>query len=408
MEGSSFLMKNESQPRRSIKNKAKDIVIFAYKIVFYLIGLLPKRKNLIMFESYLGKQYSCNPRAIYEYLKFHYPEFKMYWSIDPKYSDNFRNKDVIVVPRFSIKWLFLMANAKYWVSNSRLPNWLPKPRKTIYLQTWHGTPLKRLALDMKEVHIRGMDNEEYKEEFLKDSRKWDYLISPNAYSSKIFRRAFQFNKTMIESGYPRNDFLYTSNNEKMISTLKKRFNLPKEKKVILYAPTWRDDQYTATGYKFKLELEIGKMKEVLGKNYCLILRLHYLVAQNIDLSEFEGFAFDYSNHEDIRELYLVSDILITDYSSVFFDYANLKRPMIFFVYDIEDYRERLRGFYFDFEELAPGPLVKTTHEVIEAIQQFEENENQLPDQFNSFYHTFCNWENGTSTKKVVEQVFDNH
>jgi CDP-glycerol glycerophosphotransferase len=388
-----------------LKFKKLSMTKKVYKLLFIMIGLLPARKYSIVFESFLGKQFSDNPRAIYEYMKEHYPEYKLYWSVDPRFIDNFKDKGVNIVPRLSIKWLLIMASAKYWVSNSRMPLWIPKPKHTVYLQTWHGTPLKKLAADMDDVFMPGTNIENYKQNFLKESANWDYLISPNPYSTKIFRRAFAFKKEMIESGYPRNDFLYKVNNEKDILALKKKYQIPTDKKVILYAPTWRDDQYFEKGkYKFDLKLDLKQMQEQLGDQYIVLLRLHYLIANHIDVSEYKGFAFDFSHHEDIRELYMVSDLLITDYSSVFFDYANLKRPMIFFVYDIEDYRDRLRGFYFDFEEKAPGPLVKTTEEVIEEINKLEKNK-RLPKNFDEFYETFCSWEDGNATKRVVETVW---
>ncbi len=388
-----------------LKFKKLSMTKKVYKLLFIMIGLLPARKYSIVFESFLGKQFSDNPRAIYEYMKEHYPEYKLYWSVDPRFIDNFKDKGVNIVPRLSIKWLLIMASAKYWVSNSRMPLWIPKPKHTVYLQTWHGTPLKKLAADMDDVFMPGTNIENYKRNFLKESANWDYLISPNPYSTKIFRRAFAFKKEMIESGYPRNDFLYNANNEKDILALKKKYQIPTDKKVILYAPTWRDDQYFEKGkYKFDLKLDLKQMQEQLGDQYIVLLRLHYLIANHIDVSEYKGFAFDFSHHEDIRELYMVSDLLITDYSSVFFDYANLKRPMIFFVYDIEDYRDRLRGFYFDFEEKAPGPLVKTTEEVIEEINKLEKNK-RLPRNFDEFYETFCSWEDGNATKRVVETVW---
>ena len=388
-----------------LKFKRLSMTKKVYKLLFIMIGLLPARKYSIVFESFLGKQFSDNPRAIYEYMKEHYPEYKLYWSVDPRFIDNFKDKGVNIVPRLSIKWLLIMASAKYWVSNSRMPLWIPKPKHTVYLQTWHGTPLKKLAADMDDVFMPGTNIENYKRNFLKESANWDYLISPNPYSTKIFRRAFAFKKEMIESGYPRNDFLYNANNEKDILALKKKYQIPTDKKVILYAPTWRDDQYFEKGkYKFDLKLDLKQMQEQLGDQYIVLLRLHYLIANHIDVSEYKGFAFDFSHHEDIRELYMVSDLLITDYSSVFFDYANLKRPMIFFVYDIEDYRDRLRGFYFDFEEKAPGPLVKTTEEVIEEINKLEKNK-RLPRNFDEFYETFCSWEDGNATKRVVETVW---
>lgn len=379
-----------------------------YQAAFAVISrLIPANKKLAVFESYHGKQYSDSPRAIYEYMKEHYPDYKMIWSVERSSMKYFAQKDVEYVRRFSLRWLFIMARAKYWVNNVRFPLWIPKPKHTVYLQTWHGTPLKRLAMDMDEVHMPGTNTNKYKANFLKESSNWDYLVSPNAYSTEIFRRAFQFDKSMIESGYPRNDFLHNANDEETIKELKTKFDLPLDKKLILYAPTWRDNQFFKKGkYKFNLELDLARMREELGDSYIVIMRMHYLVAQNMDLTEFEGFAYDFSHLEDIRELYLISDILVTDYSSVFFDYANLRRPMIFFTYDIEDYRDNLRGFYFDFEEKAPGLLTKTTEELIAEVKNMESNQFTLSERFEEFYQKFCYLESGQSAKRVVEEVFE--
>ncbi|MDF2607296.1 MAG: CDP-glycerol glycerophosphotransferase family protein [Bacillales bacterium] len=369
-----------------------------YKNIFYCIGILPNKNDIVVFESFLGKQYSDNPRAIYEYLKDSNYPYKLYWSVDRKFLHNFQDKNLICIRRFSIKWLLILPRARFWVTNSRMPLWIPKPKNTVYLQTWHGTPLKRLAADMDEVYLPGTTAESYKKNFITEAKNWDYLISPNAYSTEIFRRAFQFEKEVLETGYPRNDFICNNNDKENIEILKKKHGIPMNKKIILYAPTWRDNQFYAKGkYRFDINMDLNLMRERLGENYVVLFRLHYLISENLDLSLYEGFAFDFSNYEDIRELYLVSDILITDYSSVFFDYANLKRPMIFYVYDIEQYRDNLRGFYFDFEEEAPGPLVKTTEEVVEEIH--------LPTEFDRFYQKFCYLECGDSTRKVVERIF---
>jgi CDP-glycerol glycerophosphotransferase len=390
----------------------KKILIFIfklYKLTFTIVGaILPKDKKLVIFESFLGKQYSDNPRALYEYMQKHYQDYTMYWSVDRRHLKQFEHLGVMYVRRFSLQWLLLMTRAKYWVTNSRLPLWIPKPKNTIYLQTWHGTPLKRLAADMDEVHMPGTDTKKYKRYFTKEAGKWDYLVSPNAYSSTIFRRAFQFDKTMVESGYPRNDFLIHANNAETIEKIKGKSGLSHDKKVILYAPTWRDNQYYDLGrYRFDIQMDLERMKLGLGEDYVIVLRLHYLVAENLDLTGYEGFVYDFSAYEDIRELYLIADLLITDYSSVFFDYANLKRPMLFYVYDMDDYRDNLRGFYFDFESEAPGPLVKTTEEIIEEIKKIERFGFKPTEITEAFYEKFCYLEDGNATKRVVNEVFTN-
>ncbi|PAE09550.1 CDP-glycerol--glycerophosphate glycerophosphotransferase [Terribacillus saccharophilus] len=392
----------------NVKNKLKNTALRAYKVGFHLMGkVLPVNKKLIIFESFLGKQFSDNPRALYEHIQNAYPEYQLYWSVDSRYVSLFERKGIPHIKRFSLQWMFKMTRARYWITNSRLPLWIPKPTHTTYLQTWHGTPLKKLAADMEQVLMPGTDTEKYKRNFKKEASKWDYLISPNAYSSEIFRRAFSFDKSMLETGYPRNDYLINSNNQVMIDHLKVINQLPKDKKIILYAPTWRDNQFYGKGkYKFDLELDLKRMREQLGDEYIVLLRLHYLVSENIELAGLEGFAYDFSAYEDIRDLYLISDVLITDYSSVFFDYANLRRPMFFFVYDIEDYRNNLRGFYLDFEKEAPGPLFTTTKEIIKELKLISIEPYKQHPNFQAFYEKFCSLEDGQASKRVIETLLE--
>lgn len=377
-----------------------------YRIAFSVISRLPKNNKLIIFESFHGKQYSDSPRAIYEYIKENHPEYQLYWAADRRHLSIFQEKGLPHVKRLSLKWIFLMARAKYWVINARLPLWIKKPKKTVYLQTWHGTPLKKLGVDIDDVQMPGTDTEKYKRNFVLEAKKWDYLVSPNRYSTDIFKRAFQFKKDMLETGYPRNDYLVNNNNQEEIQKLKQHLGMPLDKKVILYAPTWRDNQFYEKGkYKFNMELNLQRLKEAFGDTHTILLRMHYLVAENLNLNGYEDFVMDFSEHEDIRELYLISDMLITDYSSVFFDYANLKRPILFFVYDLEDYRDNLRGFYLNFEKKAPGPLVRTTEEIIREIKVVEHKGFQPSQAFNEFYEQFCYLEDGQAAKRVVNQVF---
>ncbi|MGX1445698.1 CDP-glycerol glycerophosphotransferase family protein, partial [Cytobacillus horneckiae] len=255
-------------------------------------------------------------------------------------------------------------------------------------------------------HMPGTTTEIYKRNFINESKRWDYLISPNTYSTEKFRNAFDFNKDIIETGYPRNDFLYNFNKEETINNIKINLNLSTNKKVILYAPTWRDNEYHNIGkYKFNLQLDLASMQKTIGDDFIILLRMHYLIADKIDLSNFKEFAYDLSNHEDIRELYLISDILITDYSSVFFDYANLKRPIIFYMYDIENYRDSLRGFYFNIEQDAPGPVVKYTEEVIEEVLRLSKDNFELAQNFEVFFSNYCYLESGNSSKNVFNNVF---
>ena len=184
--------------------------------------------------------------------------------------------------------------------------------------------------------------------------------------------------------------------------------IPDGKKVILYAPTWRDDEWYGQGqYKFTLQLNLDQLRETLGDEYVVVLRTHYLIVDALNLEDYKGFAFNGSgsDFDDISLLYLISDILITDYSSVFFDYANLRRPMLFFTYDLDKYRDVLRGFYFDLEELLPGPLVFTTDEIIDTIRNLPAVMEKYKDKAEVFYEKFNGWEDGNASKKVVETIF---
>lgn len=263
--------------------------------------------------------------------------------------------------------------------------------------------LKRLVFDLEDINSA---TPKYKKITYKQSRSWDYLIAANKYSSDIFKRCFIYDKIMLETGYPRNDILHWDNKEEIANELRDRLGIPKDKKTILYAPTWRDDEYYTKGqYKFSLKLDLQLMREELGDEYVILLRTHYFIADSIDITGLEDFAFNFSKYDDISELYLISDYLITDYSSVFFDYANLKRPMLFYTYDLEKYRDVLRGFYIDIEEELPGPLLFTTEEIINAIKNIDDITEKYKDKYDVFYEKFCAWEDGQASRKVANAVF---
>lgn len=385
---------------RDFKNAIKGFTRLKRYIYNKLFLRFPLKENYIIFESFLGKNYSDSPRNIYEYIIENNMDYQCIWVFNDKNRKIPGNAKI--VKRFSLAYYYYFAVSKYWINNMRQPLHLVKREGNVFLETWHGTPLKKLVFDMKDVYSA---NPRYKRDFYMQSRAWDYLLSPNAYSSEIFRSAFKFDNEMLEYGYPRNDILYSPQKDEIITRVKKSIGIPEDKKVVLYAPTWRDDDFYEPGkYKFQLQLDLHKMKEVLGDEYVVTLRMHYFIADDINVEGLDGFAFNLSKYDDISELYLISDILITDYSSVFFDYANLKRPILFFTYDLDKYRDQLRGFYLDFENEGPGPLLRTSDDVIDAISNIDEVKKQYADRYGAFYKRFCSWHDGKSTEKVVKRV----
>ena len=408
-----LMMKNDLKGvQKAIRwsfGKAKLKSIFAnknkntlYKLAYYHRYLkMPIKENVVLFETFMAKNYSDSPKYIYEALNKMYPgKYECVWAINGKHDIPYGAK---TIKRFSFQYAYYCAISKYLVFNVRQPLWFRKREGQVFLETWHGTPLKRLVFDQEEVTSA---SPKYKEQFYKQRKEWDYLVSANPFSSKTFRSCFMYEGKMLEYGYPRNDILYAPDKEERARRLKEKLGIPLDKKTILYAPTWRDDEHYGKGeYKFTLALDLKKMKTMLEKDYVLLLRTHHYIADKIDTTGLGGFAYNLSTYDDISEIYLITDICITDYSSVFFDFANLKRPILFYTYDIEKYKNQLRGFYIDMNTEVPGPLLYTSEEVIDAILHIDKIQKRYQKRYDDFYDRFCCFDDGHASENIVKEVF---
>ncbi|MCL2115478.1 MAG: CDP-glycerol glycerophosphotransferase family protein [Methanobrevibacter sp.] len=392
-----------------IKKTIRDIVIFFYRIIFHL---LPLKKNIILFESSNGRNYTGNPKYIYEYLlnSSKKDKFKYVWSLEDTSFDIPGNP--VKVRRTRLKYLYYSIVSNFWIFDSRHPQYLLKKKNCVYIQTWHGTPLKKLALDMEKLNMSGKTNiEEYKADFRENTSFWDFLIGQNDFSVNIFKRAFDFNGKFLKIGYPRNDILINEKkNAELISKIKKKLKIAKNKKIILYAPTWRDNQFHSDGlYKFSSNMDFDSMKERLANDYILIIKYHYLVKENIDWTKYSDFIIIADEKQDIQELYLISDILITDYSSVMFDYSLLKKPMIFYTYDLEFYKKNLRGFYFNIEEEVPGPIIENNEDLITFLENFSLDDYFLKyeSKYSKFMERYNQYDKGEASKEVAKLIISN-
>ncbi|ARJ28091.1 bifunctional glycosyltransferase/CDP-glycerol:glycerophosphate glycerophosphotransferase [Staphylococcus lugdunensis] len=362
----------------------------------------------IVFESFGGKNYSDSPKYIYEYMQQHYPQLNYIW-VCTRPEQTVIPGNAIKVQKGSRAYYQAYAKAKYWVSNARLPLYLNKKENQVYIQTWHGTPLKRLANDMKVVRIPGTTTANYKKNFYSEASRWDYLVSPNRYSTNIFKTAFWMDEARIwEIGYPRNDVLVTRQNDTdYLNQIKRDLNLPEDKKVIMYAPTWRDDEFVKKGqYLFDLKINLANLQKQIGDDYVILLRMHYLITNALDLNGYEDFAIDVSNYNDISELYLISDALITDYSSVMFDYGILKRPQFFFAYDIEKYDKGLRGFYMDYMNDLPGEIITDEFKLAEELKHIDKHKERYKDKIEKFYQDFCSLEKGHASQFIGDHIYN--
>ncbi|WP_282802339.1 CDP-glycerol glycerophosphotransferase family protein [Secundilactobacillus kimchicus] len=373
--------------------------------LLFKLGHRPNEATTIVFESFGGRQVSDSPFAIYKLFKELYPGFNFVWSIDRSLKKFCRQNGIPYVVRRTSKWVRTLEKSTYWISNARFPAWVRKPKYVTYIQTWHGTPLKKLGLDIENVSMPGTTTSKYHANFVKEANRWDALVSPNDYSTRIFRSAFGFNNQILKVGYPRNDELINATPEDIVA-LKERLGIPLDKKVVLYAPTYRDNQFAEKGkYTFELPFSLDEFKAQFGEDTVLILRMHYLIANALDISDYTDFVYDLSSHPDISELYLVSDMLITDYSSVFFDYAYLKRPILFYPYDYHLYKDELRGFYLDYEKDLPGEIANNQTDLMRGIaHDLEVRDMSGNAKFMKFYDRFCAIDDGLSSLKIVNYV----
>lgn len=363
-----------------------------------------RRKRLrdtILFENWKGKQYSDSLAAVDLELRRRGDPRERVWVV--------RSHAVRVPPgtrtvlRFSREYYDLLARSRWLIANDAIDGSFVKRDDAVYLQTWHGTPLKKVGFDIERVNFA---NKMYLEGFALEVAKWDYLVSPNPYSSEILRRAFRFDGPLLETGYPRNDVFYRPEREQRAKAVRERLGLSPQQRVILYAPTWRDDRYDQQGrYLFDLKLNMDLLRDRLQDDHVLLLRGHHLLANRAASDPGGGFVLNVSTYPDIADLYLIADVLITDYSSVMFDFANTGRPMIFYTWDLDDYRDRLRGMYFDLTEDPPGPVCRTSAEVLDALTSLPDLQQQYDDPLRRFRDRFCGWEDGQASARVVDAVF---
>lgn len=366
----------------------------------------------VVFCAYLGNNYACSPRAIYEAMlkNKNFRDYKFIWVFKKnciekyKYLKENTNTELVIYEGSSFEKAF--ATSRYIVINSRLPIYFSIRKTQIVLQCWHGTPLKKLGYDIVKGDFSLFSTAELRYSYKITAQQLTHFLSPSKFASEKFITAFNLKNLnrencILELGYPRNDFLfnYTQND---VMKIKKQLNIPLNKKICFYAPTWRDNQHiSGVGYSFFIPLDFDQLRQNIGDEYVVIFRPHYFIASQFDFTKYEGFIYNGADIDDINYLYIISDVLITDYSSVFFDFANLKRPIIFYMYDLEEYKNNLRDFYLELDDL-PGSIVQTQQELTKAILR-----NELCDKMSIFNNTYNYLDDGCVSNRVIERIINN-
>lgn len=356
-------------------------------------------RDAVLFDAFKGTQYSDSPRALHEELLRRRVDLEQLWVV--------RDDQVQVPPTatpvrmWSPQWYEALATSRYVVANNHLPDWFKKRDGQVVVQTWHGTPLKKIGHDIESIHFA---DQRYLERVEKEVQNWDILVSPNSFSTPILKRAFGFPGEMVESGYPRNDVLRRPDTEDQEQRIRRRIGLPEGKRVVLYAPTWRDDQFYAPGkYKLDFRIDLAAARAELGDDHVLMVRRHPNVVDPVPGAG-DGFVFDVSDYPDMADLSLITDVMITDYSSLMFDYVNTGRPILFFTYDLDHYRDTLRGFYFDFEGSAPGPLLHSSGELVAAIRDIDAIQDLYAERYRWFQNEFCDLDDGYAAARLADRM----
>lgn len=342
--------------------------------------------DAVFFESFFGRNASCNPLALDRAIARQRPDIARYWSVAD--ASVAVPDGAIAIINGSAEWWRIRGSARLLVVNDWLRKRYRKRRHQTVLQTWHGTMLKRLALSRKGQGLRAALAT------VLESRRWDILLAQNTHSQRIFRRAYCYFGKIWEEGYPRDDILLTGDD----SAVRARLGVPADVTIVLYAPTWRDDRPDRVDH-----LDVAAFARELGPKYVTLIRGHsrsLLPGEDVHAPG----VIDVTSYPDVSELFLAADALVTDYSSVMFDFTVTGKPLFFFTPDIDHYRETLRGFYFDLIPVAPGPVSSTLTDLVDGVRRRVEMAPEFATKYAAWQARFNSRDDGRAAERVVSRL----
>ncbi|MFD7246046.1 CDP-glycerol glycerophosphotransferase family protein [Streptomyces massasporeus] len=358
----------------------------------------PVNPHLAVFSAYWNRCVACNPAAIAAKLAELAPQIHAVWVVTEENAALLPPGTDHVVPGSRRYWEVL-ATAKYLVNNVNFPNAVVKRPDAVHVQTHHGTPLKRMGIDQMAfpAAAQGLDFPA----LLERIDKWDFSVSANSHTTRMWERAYPSRYVSLDHGYPRNDVYYTAGAGD-IRRVRDRLGIAPGRRAVLYAPTHRD--YEA-GWTPRLDL--AALSDRLGDDTVLLVRGHYFyggAASPLTNLRRTGRIIDVSSYDPVEELCLAADVLVTDYSSIMFDYANLDRPIVIHADDWETYRTT-RGVYFDLMDQAPGPVARTQQELTEILTTEAWRDEGATKTRAVFRRRFCEYDDGRAAERVVRRVF---
>ncbi|MDQ8705800.1 bifunctional glycosyltransferase family 2 protein/CDP-glycerol:glycerophosphate glycerophosphotransferase [Streptomyces sp. LHD-70] len=355
---------------------------------------LPVRDDRAVFAAYRARGHGGDPGAVEEKVRELAPHIRTAWIAGPAHHHTVPTATRRITPGTAAYWTAL-ARSKYLVLGTDLGHRLVKRRAQVRVQAEHGTPLKRMGLDLQDrpAAARGADFAA----LLDDADTWDYVLSANRHSTLVRERVLPGSYTTLEYGQPRNDrFLHAGSQD--VAHLRDSLGIPQGTLAILYAPTARDHRRSQ-----HRPLDLDRVLRALGPRCTVLTRAHPTYGEPLSGGEHARIV-DVSDHPSVESLCLASDALITDYSSLMFDYANLDRPIVLFTDDREVY-EATRGTYFDLRSCPPGPLAQDEDELIDIFATGHWRGSRSAQLRAAFRERFCALDDGRAAERVVRHVF---
>ncbi|MFJ6147070.1 CDP-glycerol glycerophosphotransferase family protein [Streptomyces anulatus] len=312
------------------------------------------------------------------------------------------------VPVHSAAWYEALARSRRIVTDQQLPDWFERRPGQTVVQTWHGTPLGRFGGGLADTLYA---DHQYLATLPRRSAQWSVLVSPSRFATPWLRRSLGYGGEVLEAGSPANDVLFPPDRDKAAEQVRRGLGIPEDHRVVLYAPTYRDHlahppaasgDRTAPGpYRWDPALDPGALARALGPGHTVLVRRHPRVTGGVPAGP--G-VLDVSHHAGAARLLLIADVLVTDYAGLMFDFALTGRPMLFHTYDLEHYRDTVRGFCLDFETRAPGPLLVTTDEVAQALRNTGSLAARHADAYESFRRDYCDLDDGGAAARVADRL----
>lgn len=356
----------------------------------------PLDESAVLFETFGGITASDSGLAISQALAGYRPELKRFWSVADASTPV--PEGCVPLQRFSTDWFRVLGTAKYLVNNNDFPVFFRKREGQVYVQTWHGTPLKRVGLDTPHQRL----TPSYLRTLEREPGEWDMLLAQSPIAGERLAAAFRYSGRVAVLGYPRNDPLSSPAASSVRASVRERLGIPPQNTVVLYAPTWRDTAVDRSGRVQAVSyLNGSEALAHLGPGYSLLYRGHHKVSGRQGNSV-RGMT-DVTGYPHVSGLCLAADVLVTDYSSIMFDFAVTGKPMFFLAPDFAQYRDRTRGFYFDLEEEAPGPIAENSAELFEQIRTYAPG--QWAGKYRNFVETYAPLDDGGAAFRVCRAVF---